>query len=241
MVTLAPDFSKRLSLERVRALGACPRTVIDVGVATGTPEIYGVFEGVRYLLIEPLAESAPFMQKVVDQHPGSVAVQAAAGRAAGEGQLTVAANLSGSSFTLNAKIGQARVVPIVTIDDMVARHGFEPPHILKLDVQGWELEALAGAEQTVRDSLLVIAEVSLWADRKKKGMAELHDMMAWFHQRGLALYDIAQLARRDDGAITEMDLVFCPADSFLRQNASYKSAQQAEAAIAKRRKAFGME
>ena len=236
------EFTKRLSLERIRALGAEPRTVIDVGVATGTPEIYGVFENVRYALIEPLAESAPFMQRVVDQYPGSVAVQAAAGRAPGQAQLTVTANLSGSSFTVNPVAGALREVPMVTIDQVVAEHALAGPHILKLDVQGYELEALAGAEQTLKDCIVVIAEVSLWADRKKKGMAEFAELIAWFRDRGFVLYDLAQVSRRSyDGAITEMDLVFCPSASPLRENTSYKSAAQSQDAIAKRRRAFGVE
>ncbi len=240
--TLAPGLSKRSSLERIAAAGLAPEVIFDVGVATGTPDLYGVWPDVRYVMIEPLAESQAFMQAFVEAHPGSIAVQAAAGRQAGEGQLVVAPNLSGSSFTLSPKPEWLRAVPIVTIDEVADEHGLTGPNILKLDVQGYELDALAGAEQTVGRSLAVIAEVSLWADRKKRGMAEFADMVAWFAARGFVLYDIAQMVRRGlDGAITEMDLVFCPADSPLRAVASYKGAAQADATTAKRRRAFGVD
>ncbi len=236
-----PGLSKRVSLERLRRLGLRPATIFDVGVATGTPELYGVFPDAKYALIEPLTESWPFMQKVLDSHPGSVAVQAAAGRASGEGRLVVSPNLSGSSFILSPKSGEARAVPIVTIDEVVLAHALPGPYLLKLDVQGYELEALAGAEATLGQTCAIIAEVSLWGDKKRAGMAELLPLMSWLRERGFVLYDIAQIVRRElDDAITEMDLVFCPSDSPLRRNTSYKSGQQAEAVTEKRRRAFGL-
>ena len=237
----AGKLSKRLSLERIRAAGLEPRTVLDVGVATGTNGLYGVFPDARYALIEPLEESAPFMRALVDRYPGSVAVHAAAGRAAGTGELVVNAGLSGSSFLLKPAAGQVRTVPVVAIDDVIAEHGLEPPFVIKLDVQGYELEALAGAEQALKHTIAVIAETSLWSDRKGKGMPTTLELMTWMQERGFVLYDIAQIVRRQlDGAVTELDLVFCPAASPLRAVASYKSPEQLEGLIEKRRRAFGL-
>lgn len=236
-----PGLSIHNSLKRIRELGLAPRTVFDVGVATGTPGLYDVFPDARYALIEPLRESAPFMQALVDRHPGSIAVQAAAGRAAGTAELVVNAGLSGSSFLLQPAAGELRAVPVVTIDGVIAEHRLEPPYLLKLDVQGYELEALAGAEQALKDTVAVIAETSLWADRKGNGMRTTLELMTWLQQRGFVLYDIAQLVRRGfDGALTELDLVFCPASSPLRAIKSYKSPEQMARVIDKRRRVFGV-
>jgi hypothetical protein len=129
----------------------------------------------------------------------------------------------------------------VTIDGLVAEHRLEGPFLLKLDVQGYELEVLAGAEATLANTEAVIAEASLWADRKRPEMTRLIDLMNWFDRRGFVLYDVAQIVRRKlDDAITEMDLVFCPASSPLRSEGRYKTDAQRAELIAERRKRFGL-
>jgi FkbM family methyltransferase len=241
VVRTEPGLSKRASLERMREAGLRPATVFDVGVADGTPELYDVFEGVRYVLIEPLEESEPRMRRIVERHPGSIAINAAAGPKPGEATFVVTRNLSGSSFLLKPSIGESRTVPVVTIDQVAEEHALPEPYLLKLDVQGYELEVLAGAEQALGKTAAVIAEVSLWADRKGKGMAEFAALIAWMRARDFVLFDIAQIARRDyDDAITEMDVVFLPASSPLRENSTYKPPGAAEIAASIRRRKFGL-
>ncbi len=238
---MAHEFSILDSLTRIRDLGYAPKTVFDVGVATGTDGLYDVFPDVRYALIDPLDEAAPFMRALVDGHPGSVAIHAAAGREPGEAQFVVNAALSGSSFLLHPDAGERRTVQVVTIDGVAKQYGLEPPYVLKLDVQGYELEALSGAEETLKDTIAVIAETSMWADRKGQGMPTTTRLMTWMSKHGFVLYDIANLVRRaSDGAMTEMDLVFCPALSPLRAIKRYKSPEQIEKLIRKRRESFGL-
>jgi FkbM family methyltransferase len=241
MLLADPKLSKRIVLKRIRNLGVAPKTIFDVGVATGTKGLYGVFPDVRYVMVEPLEESRPFLDDLVATYPGSIAVHAAAGRAAGEADFIVDPSLSGSSFLLKPKFGEIRKVRVVAIDDLVQEHQLEGPFILKLDVQGFELEVLAGAEQTLKSTEAVITEASLWADRKREGMTKLVDLINWFNDRNFVLYDVAQIVRRKlDDAIAEMDLVFCPADSKLRQHERYKTEEQRVASIGQRRRKFGL-
>jgi FkbM family methyltransferase len=240
-MSASTNLSKGHSLQRVRDLGLRPRTVIDVGVATGTNGLYGAFPDVRYVLIEPLEESRPFMRQITQQYPGSIAIHAAAGRAPGEADFVVDPGLSGSSFLLSHKSGELRKVPVVTVDSVVREHGLEGPFVLKLDVQGFEIEVLEGSVETLGRTDLVIAEASLWADLKKQPMPRLIELISWFDQKGFVVYDIAQIIRRKlDDAITEMDLVFCPADSPLRAVKSYKTPEEQAAKVEERRRRFGL-
>jgi FkbM family methyltransferase len=234
-------LTKGSSLLRVKNLGIRPRTVFDVGVATGTNGYYGAFEDVRYVLIEPLEESAPFMKQIVETYPGSIAIQAAAGPEAGEQDFMICPKLSGSSFLLKRRGATVRRVPVVTLDGVVQEHALEGPFVIKLDVQGFELEVLKGAVQTLRQTDILILEASLWADRKGRGMVKLADLISWLDGRGFVLYDIANLARRSvDAAMTELDLVFCPADSPLRNNRAYSTADEVEALEQASRRSFGL-
>lgn len=40
-----------------------PKTVFDIGVATGTPWLYSSFPDSKYYLVDPTPQSLPYMQK----------------------------------------------------------------------------------------------------------------------------------------------------------------------------------
>jgi hypothetical protein len=52
------------ALRHISKLGFDPSTVIDVGVAYGTFEIYRTFPKAQYLLVEPLVEYEPFLRDI---------------------------------------------------------------------------------------------------------------------------------------------------------------------------------
>jgi FkbM family methyltransferase len=58
-------------------------------------------------------------------------------------------------------------VPMTTIDKQVARYGLEVVHLVHLDVEGYELEALAGARETLlKHRPMVYAEIDRPAVRE---------------------------------------------------------------------------
>src|SRR5208283_1372595 len=59
-----PRASMRGALQQLSTLGFRPRTVIDVGVATKTEELYRAFNEADILLVEPLAEFEPFLRDI---------------------------------------------------------------------------------------------------------------------------------------------------------------------------------
>ncbi len=235
-------LTKGSSLGRVRKLGLKPRTMFDVGVATGTKGYYGIFEDVRYVLIDPLEESVPFMDEIARTYPGSLAIQAAAGPEPGEADFVVSPKLSGSSFLLKPAGAEVRKTPVVTLDGLVQEHALEGPFVIKLDVQGYELEVLKGAVRTLEQTEILITEVSLWADRKGRGMAKPADLIGWLDAHGFALYDISSVARRTvDGAMTELDLVFCAAASPIRTVRDYRTVEESQALAEASRRSFGLD
>src|SRR4051812_5044560 len=81
---------RRSSLEDAFAqlvrVGVAPRTVIDVGVGDGTPELYAAFPAARFVLIEPLEEFAPALERLHEEIGADVVPAAAAPEA---GRLTL--------------------------------------------------------------------------------------------------------------------------------------------------------
>jgi hypothetical protein len=91
---------------------------------------------------------------------------------------------------------------------------------MKLDVQGYELEALKGATNCLKTAQAVLMEVSLIDMYQNNPI--LHDVTAFMHERGFIAYDFCALMRRPlDLALAQVDIIFVPKSSALIQNKEY--------------------
>ena len=206
----------------MKEIGFRPQTIFDVGVATGTTGLYKVFRDVRYVLVDPLTESEPFMKEICARVHGASYVLAAAGAKPGVQDFAVHPGLSGSGALLKGDYPR-RTVPAVTLDQLVDEQGLPGPFLVKIDVQGAELDVLEGLQRHADKAEVVLLETSLWADRKKHG-ATFAQIVAYMDRRDMVLYDVATIGYRPrDGAIAEMDLVFCQRKSELRRFKSYRA------------------
>ena len=55
--------------------------------------------------------------------------------------------------------GVPRQVPIITVDQACSDRNLKGPYLIKVDVQGAELQVLAGASRTLQQTEAVILEV----------------------------------------------------------------------------------
>jgi len=215
-------------LGRLPELGLDPRTVIDVGAAYGDwGELAGgLFPAAQLLLVEPLTEFAPFLEERARQLPRATVIAAAAGRVAGTATLHVHADLVGTSLRVEPELAATdRKVQVVTIDGLVRERGAESPFVLKLDVQGGELDVLAGAEVTLARTELVQLETLLFPFYEDApGLA---DLVLFMRSVGFVVYDVADLGYRPlDGALSQLDLFFVPEASALRRQHRYATPEQ---------------
>lgn len=202
-------------LRFLRERGFAPACVLDVGAnETWWAKLAtGIFPEARFVLIEPQAELLPGLTAFCEGHPDSRIVSAGAGPVPGEAVFTVWEDRSGSSFIPDASdkliaSGRQRVLPITTID---AEFEAEPrlPDLVKLDVQGYELEALKGASRLFGHTEVFIIETSLLTGTV---IPPLADIVAFMNARGYRAYDICGFLRRPlDGALAQVDLVFARA------------------------------
>src|SRR5829696_32322 len=172
-------------LDHVKRLGLRPATVIDVGVAYGTPELYGAFPDARFLLVDPLEEYAEAIGRITSDLRDAEWVRAAAGAVPGEIEINVN-RAPALSSTLGHWKGQddggrARSVPLVRIDDLVAERSLPGPYLLKADVEGAELRVLDGAARVLEQTELVLLEVNLF--QFLPGQPQLHDVVAYMKER----------------------------------------------------------
>jgi FkbM family methyltransferase len=225
----AARSSLRGALRQLVKLGFRPRTVIDVGVAFETRELYEEFREAKILLVEPLAEFEPFLKKICSEFQAQY-VLAAAGEKTGTTALNVHKNQLDSS-SLFREIegvevdGEPREVPLVTIDEVCAQRGLAGPFLLKVDVQGAELRVLSGAAKTLEQSEVVILEVTLFGTMI--GGPQLADVVTYMRERGFVVYDLwGMLYRPLDGALAQVDMEFVRGDSALRKEHAFATPEQ---------------
>jgi hypothetical protein len=99
-----------------------------------------------------------------------------------------------------------RQVPIITIDSLFDEQQ-ELPQLAKLDIQGFELEALSGATKLFGHTECFIVEVNLF--KRVSSVPLFSDVVSFFDQRGYKVYDIpGELRRPLDNALWQVDLAF---------------------------------
>lgn len=148
--------------------------VLDVGANSGQYATFLRDAGYRGRIVsfEPLAEPARALRTAAARDPRWQVEQVALGAHAGQVAIHVAGNSYSSSALpmLDAHLSAApesryvgqETAPMTTVDDMVARHAPDLSRtLLKIDVQGYEWEVLAGAAATLSAVAAVQVELSL--------------------------------------------------------------------------------
>ncbi len=102
------------------------------------------------------------------------------------------------------------------MDDLVDSGQMSIPTLLKMDVQGYELEVLKGAERTLESVEAVLAEVSFYpfAD----GLPTVEEIIIWLREHGFAWYDVMGILRyQPEDYLGHLDLMFVRTDHPLRR------------------------
>jgi FkbM family methyltransferase len=200
-----PDYIRRLRFR--------PETIIDVGVAHGTPQLYAAFPDAQLVLVEPLSEYFEAIAHLLARRRG-VHIRAAAGSSEGELELRVeprrterTSRYLGHPIERTGDILTPRRVRATTIDRIILDHSLPEPFGLKIDAEGAELEVIRGAAATLERTLFVIAEVDVLHARFE-GSYSFAQFIAAMDQAGFEVCDLLGIGRAPSSHVVDVDLVF---------------------------------
>ncbi|MGH9653684.1 MAG: FkbM family methyltransferase [Bryobacteraceae bacterium] len=194
------------------------RTVVDIGANRGQFSLLAreLFPCAHIFGFEPLAGPARVYERVfagdslVKLHLGDI------GSKAEERTMHVSARDDSSSL-LPIGDEQARVFPgthevktlavqVVPLGSVLGETAMERPALLKLDVQGFELEALRGCERLLARFDHIYCECSFMEMHKGQSLAD--EVIAWLHERGFRLAGAYNMAYDAGGKSVQADFLF---------------------------------
>lgn len=195
-------------------------TVLDVGVLNGTPELKAHFPDALHVLFEPVAEFIPAIERNYRDVRYEIA-NVAVSDSTGETMLALESvvDVPGQEFSHSHVVADAgegsthRTVPMTTLDDFLEGRDLPEPFLLKIDIDGHELAAIAGATQTLKKCAAVMIEAQV---------AELPQRIAAIADQGFVLFDLAEPCYYDN-ALWQCDAILLREDVHRRHFAQLQT------------------
>jgi len=220
------------TLRTLFAKGVRYATVIDLGCADGhfflMHHAMGLFPDAVPVNIDANATYEESLKAIQDVMGGHYLIAAASDNA-GEVEMTMSENPYWSSLRppsdgywerLNQLHHGKTRVPAVTLDAVAETYQLKRPFLLKLDIQGAETQALAGAAGVLRDTNVVICE------------ADMDDFQS-IHERlvaaGFALFDVTHASYLADQTLGWFYPIYLNRRlDFIKQRAIWNAAENDE-------------
>jgi FkbM family methyltransferase len=193
-------------------------TILDVGAHTGQFALFARerFPASSIHCFEPLEEARAQLWNIVETDPEMEIQPLALGADATRAPLHVTAKTDSSSLLpvgpqqMAAFPGTREVrtvdVPVRTLDSWAGEHPLDRPTLLKIDVQGFELDVLRGALSTLArvDEILVEASfVELYVGQPLAG-----EVISFLVQREFRLRGVHSVSRDGSGFALQADFHF---------------------------------
>jgi len=192
-------------------------SIVDVGGADGvTPKFFSLaFPKSNVIIFEPLKVSYEVIEKMMSLFPKFCLIKKAVGNSVGTSEIHIAGRTTASSlFELNpddqstlfkdalSQVGK-ELIEVTTLDSELVN--VSCIGILKIDVQGYELEVLKGGTETLKKTSIITLEMN--NHDGYKGAPKYYEIDEYLRHANFTLYDIFP-STKDAGQLKEWDSIY---------------------------------
>ena len=187
--------------------------IIDVGVAYGTPWLYEQFPDAELLLVDPVEKSSALEHALKDR--AHTFVHCALGAESGVAQVNVnldqpsrSSLLKRTTLTQTDDHYRTTEIEVETLDRLAKNFPTNSTYGLKVDTEGYELEVLRGATNTLKHCSFVICEASI--QERFKNSYRFEDLVCFMRSHGFGVEAILTAERDSNNIIRFVDIIFVP-------------------------------
>jgi len=212
-------------LQNLQHNGFQPQTVIDIGANVGdwSRAAAALFSSSRFLMVDANPDNEEHLRAAQRDIPKSNYVIQLLGA---EHRDAVRFHVMGSGSSVFPEVTsferRRTELGMTTLDELIKKVPVPGPALMKLDVQGYELEILRGGNQALEWSEVVILEIALIT--YNEGAPLFAELVKFMDDAGFVVYDFCGQSRRcSDHALFQTDVVFVKNTSELRKRRKFLS------------------
>ena len=218
--TLTHELDTFFSL--LKRFNFSPQHILDVGANRGlwTRAAIQFFPNAQYTLIEPQNNLQVYIQDLLDAGYKITWINAGASDISGRLPFNISYRDDSSTFMSQQEGSNAPqiVVPVRTLNEIVADSHEPPPEMVKIDAEGFDLKVLAGASDLVGKTEIFLVEVTICSMLYENTIARV---IQWMDDAKYRVIDITAINRSTKyGVLWLCELAFLRKDSHLLDSAT---------------------
>lgn len=200
-------------LRSMKSSGLHFNTIIDGGANRGqfARAATETYPESQIIAFEPLPDVADRLRENVRDRPQITVMQSALGSEDGtidfyRHRRRIDGNQPAPGRSEEQGDGDALEVPVIRLDNALQQILMRPPILLKLDLQGFEIEALSGASEALSKMDYVVLETSFIP--MYAGEPDFIEILDYMRNAGFSFLRPIDVIRNGRGAIVQMQALF---------------------------------
>jgi FkbM family methyltransferase len=218
LVDFALSHIGEVSYRRLAKQGFRPNGIIDIGAYHGdwSGLISRIYPQVPILMIEALAEQKPELEAACARLPLAKFEFALLGDKEEAEAIFNVMGTGSSIYNERSNVPRSqRILAMRTLDNVFSKYPqLKAPLLIKLDVQGAELDVLTGGSHVLALAEVVQLEVALM--NYNQGAPDMNSVLKFMAERDFVFFDICGFVRPIPKYLSQIDVLFVRRDSTLR-------------------------
>jgi FkbM family methyltransferase len=218
MFKLPIDQLSKYRLQNLSRIGFKPRMILDIGAHHGdwAKEIASIFPDSSIFMVEGNSDCEEKLSQV--GYPYSISLLSDRFKSVPfykhNGFYTTGDSIYKENTEAYSKENsEVTILHCCTLDDIVDRYNLQNIDMIKMDVQGSEMDIMKGSLATIQKAQVVLLELQLI--EYNTGAPMFIEMIVFMDSIGFKVYDVIELHYTSDHELIQVDILFMRKDLVL--------------------------